>query len=97
MLQIAASHKSVRYNTYLPPPSYSKLFLQILSMILSVATLKRGGGGITSTRSWTGHFDQSTVKCLKYFCNWFSHLTFTSKSDLNVSTSQNKDLSDLNK
>ena len=34
MLQIAASHRSVRYNTDLAPPSYSKWFLQVLSMVL---------------------------------------------------------------
>ena len=28
-----------------------------------------GGGGVTSTRSWTGHLSQNTVQCLKYFCN----------------------------
>ena len=26
-------------------------------------------GGVTSTRSWTGHLNQNTVQCLKYFCN----------------------------
>ena len=26
--------------------------------------------GITSTRSWTGHLCQNTVRCLKYFCSW---------------------------
>ena len=55
LLQIAASHKTVRYmyNTDLPPPSHAKLFLQVLSMHSRVllATLIRGGGGITSTRS----------------------------------------------
>ena len=35
LLQIAApGHRSVRYNTDLPPPSHSKLFLQVLSMVL---------------------------------------------------------------
>ena len=34
MLQIAASHRSVRYNTDLSPPSHSKLLLQVLSMVL---------------------------------------------------------------
>ena len=34
LLQIAASHRSVRQNTDLPPPSHSKLFLQVLSLIL---------------------------------------------------------------
>ena len=29
MLQIAASHRSVKYNTHLPPSSHSKLFLQV--------------------------------------------------------------------
>ena len=32
MLQIDASHRSVRYNTDLPPPFHSKLFLQVLSI-----------------------------------------------------------------
>ena len=27
-------HRSVRYNTDLPPPSHSKLFLQVLGMVL---------------------------------------------------------------
>ena len=27
-------HRSVKYNTDLPPPSHSKLFLQVLSMVL---------------------------------------------------------------
>ena len=36
LLQIAASHKTVRYmyNTELPPPSHAKLFLQVLSMVV---------------------------------------------------------------
>ena len=34
LLQIAPGHRSVRYNTDLPPPSHSKLFLQVLSMVL---------------------------------------------------------------
>ena len=38
--------------------------------IVLLATLIRGGGGITSTRSWTGHLCQNKVQCLKYFCNW---------------------------
>ena len=33
-LQIAPGHKSVKYNTDLPPPSHSKLFLEVLSMLL---------------------------------------------------------------
>ena len=48
MLQIAASHRSVRYNTDLPPPSHSKLFLQVLSMVLYCQQLwygVEGGGG----------------------------------------------------
>ena len=56
LLLIAASHRSVRYNTDLLPPVPSKLLLQVLSMVLycNKATLIRGGGGITSTRSWIG-------------------------------------------
>ena len=38
--------------------------------LLLLVTLIRGGGGITSTRSWTGHLCQNTVQCLRYFCNW---------------------------
>ena len=38
--------------------------------LVLLATLKRGGGGFASTRSWTGHLSQNTVQCLKYFCNW---------------------------
>ena len=55
-----------------PPPPHFKLFLQVLSMhgLLLLATLIREGGGITSTRSWTGHLSQNKVQCLKYFCNW---------------------------
>ena len=34
LLQIAASHRSVRHNTDLPPPFHSKLLLQVLSMVL---------------------------------------------------------------
>ena len=58
LLQIAAGYRSVRYNTDLPPPSHSKLFLH------------KGKRNITSTRSWTGRLRQNTVQCLKYFCNW---------------------------
>ena len=69
LLQIAPGHRSVRYKTDLPLPSHSKLFLQVLRMVLW-ASLIRGGGGITSTRSCRGHLWQNTVHCLKYFCNW---------------------------
>ena len=34
LLQITPGHRSVRYNTDLPPPSNSKLLLQDLSMVL---------------------------------------------------------------
>ena len=34
LLQIAPGHRSVKYNTDLPPPSHSKLFFQVLSMVL---------------------------------------------------------------
>ena len=38
--------------------------------LVLLATLKRGGGEVTSTRSWTGHLSQNMVECLKYFCSW---------------------------
>jgi len=34
LLQIAAIHTSVRYNTHIPPVLQSKLYLQVLSMVL---------------------------------------------------------------
>ena len=37
LLQIAPGHRSVRYNTDLPPPSHSKLFLQLL-VLSSIAS-----------------------------------------------------------
>ena len=46
MLQIAAGHRSLRYNTDLPPPSHSKLFLQALSMVFIASNFdKRWKGG----------------------------------------------------
>jgi len=38
------------------PPSFEQ------GLVL-LATLIRGGGGITSTRSWAGHLNQNKVKC----------------------------------
>ena len=47
LLQIAPGHRSVRNNTDLLPPSHSKLFLQVLSMVLvllaTLINLWRGG------------------------------------------------------
>ena len=37
--------------------------------LILLATLIRGGGGISSTSSWTGHLSQSMVQCVKFFCN----------------------------
>ena len=34
LLQIAPGHRSLKYNTDLPPPSHSMLVLQVLSMVL---------------------------------------------------------------
>ena len=45
MLQIAASHRSVRYNSDLPPPSHSKLFLQVLSMSCNASNFDKGVEG----------------------------------------------------
>ena len=55
-----------------PPPSlpfYSKLFHQVWSCIASNVDKGRRGG-ITSTRSWTGHLSKNEGQCLKCFCNW---------------------------
>ena len=51
-LTIAASHTTVRHNTYALPPHHSKLFLQLLSMLVLLATFTTGRGGSTNTRSW---------------------------------------------
>ena len=40
-LQIAASHRSVRYNTDLPPPSHCKLFFQVCSALCQIASFLR--------------------------------------------------------
>ena len=71
LLQIAASCTSVIYNTDPPPslPFHSKLFHQVWSSIASNFDKGRRGG-ITSTRSWTGHLSKNEGQCLKYFCNW---------------------------
>ena len=99
LLQIAPGHRAVKYNTDLSP---SSLPFKVVPPSFEygpvlLATLIRGGGGITSTRSWTGHLCQNTVQCLKYFCNWLSHLRFTSTSNFHVLNSQNEDYSDINK
>ena len=39
LLQIAASHRSLRYNTHQLPPLHSKLFLHVLSMGLNCKQL----------------------------------------------------------
>ena len=72
-LQIALGHRSVKYNTDVPPPSHVVPLSFEYGLVL-LATLIRGGGGITSRRSWTGHLCQNTVQCLKCFCNWLSSL-----------------------
>ena len=70
LLQIAPGHRSVRYNW--PPSSFPFKVVppSFEDGLVLLASLIRGGGGITSTRSWGGHLCQNTVQCLKYFCNW---------------------------
>ena len=68
ILQIAASHRSMRYNTDLPPIQSCSSKFWAWSCIASNSD--KGWTGVTSTRSWTGHLSQNTVQCLKYFCNW---------------------------
>ena len=45
ILQIAARHRSVRYNTDLPPPYHSKLFLQVLNMVFIASNFDKGWSG----------------------------------------------------
>ena len=82
---------------YFPLPPFKVVPPSFEHGLVLLATLKRGGGGVTSTRSWTGHLSQNTVQCLNYFCNWLSHLRFTSNTDFHVSTSQSEDYSEKNK
>ena len=63
------------YTILTPPPPFPFPFIQSCSTkygLVLLATLIRGGGGggITSTRSWTGHLSKNEGQCLKYFCNW---------------------------
>ena len=63
LLQIAASHRSVRHNTDLPPPFHSKLFLQACEHgLVLLATVIRGGGG-----TWTGQNTKNTIVCVSSF------------------------------
>ena len=53
LLQISGSRTSVEYNTHLPLTLHSKLFRHVFEHgLVLLATLIRGVGGITSTRSW---------------------------------------------
>ena len=58
---------------YFPLPPFKVVPPSFEHGLVLLATLKRGGGGVKSTRSWTGHLSQNTVQCLKYFCNWLQH------------------------
>ena len=58
------SVRSVRIDTWLIRTVTVRVYWTTLS------NFDKGGGGITSTRSWTGYLCQNTVQCLKYFCNW---------------------------
>ena len=63
--QIIASHLSVRYNTHPPslPPLHSKFFLLGFEHgLVLLATLTRGGEGITGKRSWTSHLSQKIIR-----------------------------------
>ena len=51
------------------PPSIQSCSSKFWAWSCIASTLIRGGGGFTSTRSWTGHLSQNTVQCLKYYCN----------------------------
>ena len=60
------------WYTILTPPPLPFPFIQSCSTkygLVLLATLIRGGGGggITSTRSWTGHLSKNEGQCLKYF------------------------------
>ena len=100
LLQIAASHRSVRLNSDLPPlppPPIQSCSSKFWAWSCIASNFEKGWRGVTSTRSWKGHLSQNTVQCLKYFCNWLSHVRYTSKSDFHVWTSQSEDYSEINK
>ena len=73
-----------------PPPSlpfYSKLFHQVWSCIASNVDKGRRGG-ITSTRSWTGHLSKNEGQCLKCFCNWLQLYRKKKKASIDYSAQQ---------
>ena len=45
LLQIALGHRSVKYNTDLPPPSHSKLFLQVWVWSCIASNFDKGWSG----------------------------------------------------
>ena len=70
LLLITASHTSVDIHSPPSSPPFRVVPPSFEHGLVMLATLIRGGEGITSTRSWTGHLSQNMVQCLKYFCNW---------------------------
>ena len=73
MLQIAACHRSVRYNNDLPLPPIQSCSSTFSAWSCIASNFDKGRWGITSIRLWTSHLCQNTVQCLKYFCNWLQH------------------------
>ena len=69
LLQIAASHTSVGYNTHLPHPLLSKFSTQFWGWSCIASNV--GQGKIDRKHKITGtQFKSNKVQCLKYFCNW---------------------------
>lgn len=69
LLQIAASHTSVGYNTHLPHPLLSKFSTQFWGW--SCIARNVGEGKIDRKHKITGtQFKSKKVQWLKYFCNW---------------------------
>ena len=100
LLQIAPDHRSVRYNiltSLLPPIQTCSSMFWVWSCIAS--NFDKGWRENHKHKIMGRLFMPKYVleQCLKYFCNWLSHLRFTSKSDFHALNSQNEDYSDINK
>ena len=51
-------------------PSIQRCSSRFWAWSCIASSFDKGWRGITSTRSWTGHLCQNTVRCVKYFCSW---------------------------
>ena len=90
LIEIAASHTSVRYNTHLPALFLSKLFLQVFSMVLHLMLTRtltrearRGGGGNHKDKIINRPVNPKQGKVSQVFCNWLLSAIFLASKKQN--------------